>query len=229
MSVFMLRPGALAVATALALFAGASLATPAEAQSFLKNLARDAALRAAAAAVSGGAQAEEPADEADEDGEAAPAAQQEAAAAPTTPSTGPAPWPLNAGARNIKYPKDLTFAPEYEQQKKDFLEFSRVSCTACEGGRSYDAWAQQFIRTDGSWKAWEKMLGGLAVGESLTWQGSEAKGTITATGDTPINGWPCKQLKWTLKKPKASAERLGLVCFTHESSYSSKGTWTILL
>lgn len=228
MSVFVSRTAALSLSLSLAALAlGAG---PADAQGFLKNLAREAAYRAAAAAAAGGSQPPQPVEP--QDAQQAVAADDGGAGeaeAPATPSTGPAPWPLNAGARNIKYPKDLQFAPEYEQQKKDFVEWSKVRCTACEGGYSYDAWAPHFIRTDGSWKAWEKKLGELPVGQSLTWKGSQATGTITATSDTAINGWPCKQLKWTLKRPNESTERLGLVCFTFESSYSGKETWNILL
>lgn len=223
MSVFVSRPAALSLA-ALAL----CLAGPADAQSFLKNLAREAAYRAVTAAANPPAQEQAAvASDDDEDGGVAPGTTEAAPA--ETPTTGPAPWPLNAGARNIKYPKDLTFAPEYAAQKKAFEDFSKVSCDDCEGGYSYDAWATHFIRTDGSWKAWEKKLGELPVGQSLTWKGSQSNGTITAIGDTPVNGWPCKQLKWTLKKPTATVERLGLVCFTYESSYSGKETWNILL
>src|SRR5690349_14812183 len=116
MSAFVSRP-VLPLAAALAL----SLAAPADAQSFLKNLAREAAYRAATAAAAGGSS--QPAQQqqqvaSNDDGGGAPPAPAAEPEAPATPSTGPAPWPLNAGARNIKYPKDLQFAPEYAAQKK---------------------------------------------------------------------------------------------------------------
>lgn len=207
MSLFVFRPAGLSLA-ALALVA----ASPAQAQGFLKNLAREAAYRAA---VNGSTQPPQPqgqvavasaadASGGDGAGEAEPAA---AAAA-----AGPAPWPTNLGSREAISPGRLTFSPELEAQKKAFLEFSKVPCTACEGGHSYDAWAQHFIRLDGSWKAWEKKVGALGMGQSVTWQGSRSKGAITVVGEAPVGAWPCKQLKWTLTRPDAKAERLGLIC-----------------
>jgi hypothetical protein len=205
-----------------------ALAGPAAAQGgFLKNLAR----QAAAAAIQNAAQGPQ--------GQAAAApgeaAQAEAAqprphadAEQPAPSSGPAPWPTNVGARTVRYPSDLTFSPELEAQKKAFLEFSRVSCTACEGGRSYDAWAQHFVRLDGSYNAWEKKLGGLALGEAITWKGQQSTGTITVVSEEPVNGWPCKQLKWTLKKPTASAERPGLICSAKASSHAGSDSWSIV-
>lgn len=217
----------LAVLVAAAALAGA-VAGPAHAQSFLKNLAREAAVRAAAAAAAGSSNN-------------SPSTQAPAAAAPThaggdpqeaepaadTPSDGPAPWPVNAGARGVQYPSQLRFSTDLQAQKKAFEDFSKVSCDDCEGGYAYDAWAQHFVRLDGSYKAWEKKLGGLAMGETLSWQGSQSKGAITVVGEQSINGWPCKQLKWTLTKPRANAERPGLICFAKESSYSGSPSWNI--
>lgn len=209
MSAFVSRPAALSVA-ALVL----CLAAPAQAQSFLKNLAREAALRAAAAAANGSAQAAQAQPVAAPDGgggsveggDAASEAPAEAAA------TGPTPWPNNLGARDATSPSRLTFSAELEAEKAAFLEFSKVPCTACEGGRSYDAWAQHFIRLDGSWKAWEKKVGALEMGQSVTWQGQKSKGAITVVGETPVGAWPCKQLRWTLTRPGEKAERPGLIC-----------------
>jgi len=205
-----------------------ALAGPAAAQSgFLKNLARQAAAAAIQnAAQSSQGQAAAAPDEAAQ-AEAAPPTQDAATEQPTATS-GPAPWPTNVGARTVRYPSDLKFSPELEAQKAAFLEFSRVSCTACEGGRSYDAWAQHFVRLDGSYKAWEKKLGGLAVGEAVTWKGQQSTGAITVVSEAPVNGWPCKQLKWTLKKPTASAERPGLICSAKASSYAGSDSWSIV-
>jgi hypothetical protein len=206
----------------------ATLAGPAAAQGgFLKNLAR----QAAAAAIQNAAQppqghaAAAPGEEAQ-----AEAAQptQYAAAERTAATSGPAPWPINVGARTVKYPSDLDFSAELEADKEAFLEFSRVSCTACEGGRSYDAWAQHFVRLDGSYNAWEKKLGALAMGEAITWKGQQSTGSITVVSEEPVNGWPCKQLKWTLKKPTASAERPGLICNAKASAYAGSDSWTIV-
>ncbi|TAJ72537.1 MAG: hypothetical protein EPO51_10615 [Phenylobacterium sp.] len=202
-----------------------ALAGPAAAQSgFLKNLAR----QAAAAAIQNAATPPTPAAAAG--GEA-----QEEAAQPTqdaqtdqaAATSGPAPWPTNAGARTVRYPSDLDFSPELEAGKKAFVEFSKVRCSDCEGGYSYDAWAQQMVRLDGSYKAWEKKLGGMALGETLSWKGAQSKGLITVMSEEPVNGWPCKQLKWELDKPGAHAERPGLICYAKESSYSGSDSWNI--
>jgi len=211
------------------LAAGLSLAAanPAAAQNaFLKNLAR----QAAAAAIQNAAQ--KPAQEqpqaaaaAGEDASPAPVAQY-AAAEQTPVTTGPAPWPVNVGSRAVKYPSDLDFSPELEAQKKAFLEFSKVRCNDCEGGYSYDAWVQHHIRLDGSYKAWEKKVGALAMGEKITWKGSQSNGVITVVGEEPVNGWQCKQLKWELKKGQASAERPGLFCSGKAGAYDGSASWT---
>jgi len=208
----------------LAAAVAAALGPPAAAQGgFLKNLAR----QAAAAAIQNAAQQPQPTQGADapaqEQGEA-PA--QDAATEQTAPSSGPAPWPMNVGARTVKYPSNLDFSPELEAQKKAFVEFSKVSCSDCEGGYDYDAWARHFFTLDGSYKAWEKKIGGLAMGETITWKGAKSTGSITVVGEEPVNGWPCKQLKWELKKPQASAERPGLFCYGKENSYSGSDSWT---
>lgn len=202
-----------------------ALAGPAIAQSgFLKNLAR----QAAAAAIQNAAQPQQPAAPAagEDPGQADAQPAQDAEAAPAAQTSGPAPWPVNVGARTVKYPSDLDFSPELEAQKKAFVEFSKVRCSDCEGGYSYDAWAQHFIRLDGSYNAWAKKIGGLALGETLTWKGSVSAGSITVVSEEPVNGWPCKQIKWELKNPKASAERPGLFCHGKASSYAGSDSWT---
>jgi hypothetical protein len=128
----------------------------------------------------------------------------------------------------VRYPSDLDFSPELEADKKAFVEFSKVKCGDCEGGYSFDAWAQQMIRLDGSYKAWEKKLGGLALNETIAWKGSQSTGAITVVSEEPVNGWPCKQLKWALKKGQASAERPGLICFGKASAYDGSDSWTIV-
>jgi hypothetical protein len=139
-----------------------------------------------------------------------------------------APWPNNVGARTVKFPSDLDFSPELEAQKKAFVEFSKVKCGDCEGGYGYDAWAQQIVRLDGSYKAWEKKLGGLAMGEKLSWKGVQSTGSITVVGEEAVNGWQCKQLKWELKKGQAGAERPGLICFGKAGPYDGSDSWTIV-
>lgn len=200
-------PAAVAGLAAVLAFASAG---PAAAQSLLKSLARAAAQQAVVAAAD-----RTPAEQAASDAPASRPARDEtrpADPAAASPSTGPAPWPSNVGAPSVKNPMHLKFSDELEGQKKAFLEFSKVRCSDCEGGYGYDAWAQHFVRLDGSWKAWEKKLGALAMGETLSWQGSASKGAITVVGEEPVNGWPCKQLRWTLTRPDARAERPGLIC-----------------
>lgn len=205
MSAFVSRPIALSAAALVLCFAA-----PAQAQSFLKNLAREAALRAAAAAASGSAQTAQAQPVAAPEGGGGSVEGGEGPA--ESAATGPTPWPNNLGARDATSPGRLTFSAELEAEKAAFLEFSKVPCTACEGGRSYDAWAQHFIRLDGSWKAWEKKVGALEMGQSVTWQGQKSKGAITVVGETPVGAWPCKQLRWTLTRPGEKAERPGLIC-----------------
>jgi hypothetical protein len=221
---------ALPLTTLVALVLTAGAASPAAAQSLLKQLAREAALRAAAGAV---APDQTPATEsvAGTAQSSARSAESPGAGQDTTESgapieSGPAPWPINAGASNVRAPGQLKFSADLEKQKADFIEWSRVSCTACEGGRSYDAWAQHFIRTDGSWRAWEKMLGALAVGESVTWQGRSANGRIKVVRETPIAPWACKQLEWSLTRGSESVSRPGLICRGHGDDRSGSTTWT---
>ncbi|MEW5684681.1 MAG: hypothetical protein AB1942_07170 [Pseudomonadota bacterium] len=225
MSAFASRTAAVSLAATLAV----CLAGPAAAQSFLKSLAREAAQRAAAAAIAGSAnkgqqqsQQQDTTASDDDGGGSAPAPQAEAVEEATS---GPAPWPVNAGSAKVKYPGELKFSAELEQQKKDFVEWSKVRCNDCEGGYHYDAWAQHFIRTDGSWNAWEKKLGAMAMGESVTWKGNKANGSITVVGETPIKDWSCKQLEWKLVRGAESVTRPGLVCMTYGSSYSGSQTW----
>ncbi|PZQ63219.1 MAG: hypothetical protein DI570_09925 [Phenylobacterium zucineum] len=228
MSAFASRPAAVSLAATLAF----CLAGPADAQSFLKSLAREAAQRAAAAAIAGSAnQAQQPAQqqqavsEDDDSGGSAPSRQAESVEVATT---GPAPWPSNAGSASVKGPRQLQFSAELEQQKKDFVEWSKVRCSDCEGGYSYDAWAQHFVRLDGSWKAWEKKLGALAMGESVTWQGSTSKGQIKVVGETPIRDWPCKQLEWSLTRGTEKLTRPGLICAAPEGA-SGAMSWNVIL
>lgn len=208
--------------------AALALAGPAAAQGgFLKNLAR----QAAAAAIQNAAQPQAqtapaaPAPAAEDGGQAEPP-QQYAAAEQTAATSGPAPWPANVGARTVKYPADLDFSPELEAQKKAFVEFSKVSCNDCEGGYGYDAWVRHFISLDGSYKAWEKKVGGLAVGDTIAWKGAKSNGVITVVSEEPVNGWQCKQLRWELKKGQESAERPGLFCYGKASAYDGSDSWT---
>jgi hypothetical protein len=209
------------IAATLAAGLSLALAGTAAAQSgFLKSLAR----QAAAAAIQNSAQAQAQ-DQSAPQAQDGPSAEQ-AEAEPAPAASGPAPWPINVGARTVKFPSDLDFSPELEAQKKAFVEFSKVRCSDCEGGYSFDAWVQHFISLDGSYKAWEKKVGGLAMGETISWKGSQAAGSLTVVGEQPVGGWQCKQLKWELKKPQASAERPGLFCYGKAGPYDGADSWT---
>ncbi|MNQ23398.1 hypothetical protein D3C85_365610 [compost metagenome] len=145
------------------------------------------------------------------------------APAPRGAAAGAAPWPVNAGA-GVSRPGKLEFSAADEARKAAFDAFGRVQCTACEGGRSYDSWAQQRFNLRGQ-GAWERKLGELGRVEAITWQGVEAHGRITVVGETPVGGFRCKQLKWELFKGTATAQRDGLVCFGLSSDYSASESW----
>lgn len=200
-----------------------TLCSPAAAQGgFLKNLAR----QAAAAAIQNAATPRPQDAAAPSSQDAAPADDVAEDVAPEQVATsGPAPWPLNVGARSVTSPTQLEFSPETQAAKKAFVEFSKVRCNDCEGGYSYDAWAQHHVKVGYEYNAFHNKIGGLAMGQSVTWTGSAAVGSITVVGETPIRGWRCKQLKWELKKGAARAERPGLYCVSPSSVGSAKEQW----
>jgi hypothetical protein len=227
-------------------------ATPVSAQSFLENFAKRAteqAVASAAARLESAARraastaaekamsapaAERAADSGAEEtvltpkpragrAERAPAGTESPASAPASlPSTGPAPWPLNAG--KVTYPSDLEFSSELKAQADAFKEFGRVKCTGCEGGYTFDSWAQQAFNLRG-YNAWEKKVGALALGEKLEWNGAESKGRLTVVSETPVGGLPCKQLKWELTKASSRAERPGLFCFGKQNQFAGSDSW----
>ncbi|RAK65378.1 hypothetical protein [Phenylobacterium kunshanense] len=189
--------------------------------SFLKNLAR----QAAAAAIQNAAQAPAQAG-ATPDAESAPVeASGDQPPAEEAPATGPAPWPVNLGSRSVTSPMRLEFSPETKAAKDAFLEFSKVRCNDCEGGYAYDAWAQHHVKVGYEYNAFHNKVGGLAMGQSITWTGAAATGSITVVGETPIKGWRCKQLKWELKKGTQRAERPGLYCVSPSSAGTAKENW----
>lgn len=199
-----------------------TLCSPAAAQGgFLKNLAR----QAAAAAIQNAATPRPQDAAAPSSQDAAPADEVAEDVAPEQVATsGPAP-PLNVGARSVTSPTQLEFSPETQAAKKAFVEFSKVRCNDCEGGYAYDAWAQHHVKVGYEYNAFHNKIGGLAMGQSVTWTGSAAVGSITVVGETPIRGWRCKQLKWELKKGAARAERPGLYCVSPSSVGSAKEQW----
>jgi hypothetical protein len=145
-------------------------------------------------------------------------------AAPAPPSA-PAPWPINAGSPDVQRPGELEFSAETKALATAFDAFGRVSCSSCEGGRSYDSWARKSLNLGREFGAWEKKLGGLALGQTLDWTGVESTGRITVVSETPVGGFRCKQLKWELFKGSARAERPGLVCFGYSGSYAGSESW----
>ncbi|MBP7704401.1 MAG: hypothetical protein KA105_03815 [Caulobacter sp.] len=237
---------ALTGAAALALVAG-----PALADGWLESVARQAAGRAVANGVAdaatrdrkpgkGESRRETPAAEAppapvaasdpnvsNEDPFAEPGV-----AAPTAPAAAVANGgdgglqPVN-GDQMLARPGQMAFDPSVAAAKERFVEFSRYSCTACEGGRGYDAWARQSLNLGGGYNAFEKKLGSLATGQFVAWKGIEADGRITVVGEATVAGFQCKQLKWELKKRKtgASASRDGLLCLGKSGDYAASDSW----
>lgn len=155
---------------------------------------------------------------------AAPDRAAAAAAVQASPS-GPAPWPVNVGSPDVKRPGDLEFSAETKALATAFDAFGRVSCSSCEGGRSYDSWARKSLGISSERNAWETKLGSLGLGETLNWTGVESKGRITVVGETPVGGFRCKQLKWELFKGSARAERPGLVCFGYSGPFAASESW----
>ncbi|MBT9469535.1 MAG: hypothetical protein V4514_04295 [Pseudomonadota bacterium] len=180
------------------------LASPAGAQAWLEGLARSAvegvAREAVGRAVSGAAQ---------------PA---------STPGAAPAPSKAAAKTSEIVRPSDLPKPAGAAEKKQAYEDFSRYSCSDCEGGRGYDAWARQILGQTG-WNKWESKVGALAVGETLTWQGVKANGVLKVVSEDPVGGFPCKQIHYRLIKGAASAERDGLFCFGRSGPYSGSDTW----
>jgi len=166
-------------------------------------------------------------------GEARPAqprAQARIADSPAPAAAGPEPWPVNAGARTVAIPHDLDFSPELEAKKKAFVEFSKVRCTSCEGGYSFDAWANLILGVT-DLRAWHKRIGETAVGGTLTWRGDASDGTLTVLSDAQVGPFPCKQIRYSLvrRSDKASAERPGLLCFGKASAYAGSPSWVEVL
>lgn len=194
----MIRKFALAV-TILPILAG-----PADAQAWLEGLARTAIEGVAREAV----------------GRAASTAGRPA----TTPADAPVPSKRAAKISEVGRPSDLPKPANAAEEKQAYEDFSRYSCSDCEGGRGYDAWARQILGQTG-WNKWESKVGALAVGETLTWQGVKANGVLKVVSEDPVGGFPCKQIHYRLTKGSASAERDGLFCFGRSGPYSGSDTW----
>ncbi|UGQ47084.1 hypothetical protein [Massilia endophytica] len=138
-------------------------------------------------------------------------------------------WPENSGCDVAKF-ADYKFEAA-KKKKQEFVNASAVSCSDCEGGKAYDAWAQHAIGKSGvSSDKFTEMLVALKPGESIKWKGSKFSGTIVLSGEQAIGSFPCKQFHWTLKDKanKVAAEREGLYC-EWQGGYSASAKWQEVL
>lgn len=137
-------------------------------------------------------------------------------------------WPEESACDYYKF-SDLKFDVA-RAQKKAFEDASKVPCSDCEGGYSFDAWAHFFLVKGGnSHEKFTPMLIALEPGQSLSWKGARYSGTVQATGDHPIGPYPCRQYHWTLKSGKEIvAEREGLYCEV-KGEYAASASWREVL
>jgi len=121
----------------------------------------------------------------------------------------------------------MTVPQEMLERKRAFEQFSRVECGSCEGGYSFDAWAQQAFHSEirGEYNGWARKLGNLGIGESLSWTGAESQGTLTAVAEETVEGFRCRRLRYRLVRGGVSAERDGLVCWGRLNQYAGSDTW----
>lgn len=191
-----------------------SMSAPASAQSFLDGLARRAADRLAAAAaerVESAVSGENPgsADRRD-DGRSEVQAGRVADTAPArAASRGPAPWPLNPD--DASYTGDLEFDPADEARAAGLHEFAKVRCMDCEGGYSFDSWITHHTGMEVDEVA--AHIGGLAVGESLSWTGIEASGRLEIVSETPVGPFACKQARMVMTRGEQTYAAPRLYCF----------------
>lgn len=207
----------------------------ADAQSFIENLAKRAVDRAASAVA---AHVEQSAHTGTEPQTAEAASPETSLSEPpqvsvrssgrksTRPTpAGPAPWPLNVG--DAAYTGDWEFDPVYEARRKALTEFSKVRCTGCEGGYSYDSWINHHLK-DKDPDGVPAMIGRMTVGEALFWTGVEASGRLEVIGDASVGAFPCKQVKITMTRGMESAEALGLYCKGKTHQYDA-AAWAEVL
>ena len=193
-------------------------AQPAEAQSLFKRLT-------GAAAQTILSKAPKPEDLAGQVISAATAAKGKRAAPDAAEAPAPEPQPAKP-ALKARFPSDIKPSSDVAAQKQRFVEFSRYSCSDCEGGRGYDAWARQFLNLTGN-RAWEEKVGALGTGEAIEWQGKESDGALTALAETTVEGLRCKPVRWVLlhRSDQRTAEREGLFCFGRPSRYVTAESW----
>ena len=132
-------------------------------------------------------------------------------------------------ARSGSYarPGLMPIAAEIKDRKRAFDEFGKVRCSSCEGGYSYDSWANHFFHSElrGEPNGWAKKLAAMQVGEELNWQGNESYGTIAMRSQEQVNGFDCKTYSWSLEKGASSAQRDGLICWGKASDFSASDSW----
>ncbi len=154
-----------------------------------------------------------------------PSTSGQSSTAASAATAGPEPWPTNVGSRSIATPYDFQFSPELEAGPKALREFSKVRCNNCEGGYSFDAWANLILGL--KLQDWHNKIGESTVGTTLSWRGDESDGKVTVVGDAQVGPYPCKQVRYTLvrRSDKSSAERPGLFCFGKASSFAGSPSW----
>lgn len=211
----------LLLATALAAPLIWSTVTPVAAQSFLEGLARRAVERTvdAAADRAAGGERREAAPGAERGSPSGPAARGSAAV-----SSGPAPWPTNAG--RATYTGDLEFSAEDQARADGLSDFAKVRCSDCEGGYSYDNWITH--QRDMTVDQVAAHVGGLAIGETLTWTGAEASGVLEVVSEAPVGAFQCKQVRIVMTRGQATYETPGLYCFGKSHQYA-KEMWVKVL
>lgn len=202
----MTRPALIASAALIAF-----VATPAAAQSLFESLARSAAETVVRSAVTSALSSPRSASAAQDGGR-----NQAAAAAETAPASKPA----KVAKVNVR---DLA-PPTAAADKKALDEFSRYRCNDCEGGWAYDSWARHGLNLVGYNKL-ENKIGGLEVGQSVSWKGSVANGEGIVTAEVEKSGFKCKQVTWRMTKGKEQAEREGLFCVVLMGEAPGTPTW----
>lgn len=225
-------PRVLTPASLTILLCLSAAATPSTAESFLERMARQAAETAARKAtdkimngdVSDAAKPKKAEDDPQVGQVLKPKPRAANASAPA-----PAPPPIAAAPpkTQISAPGKIVISADIKAQKEAFDEFGRVSCNDCEGGRSYDSWAQRFFGGElaGEYNGWAKKLGNLKVGDRLTWRGQQSRGSLTVISETPVDGFRCKQITYRLDKGSTQAERPGLVCWGKLNEYAASDSW----
>lgn len=153
------------------------------------------------------------------------------------PPVGPRPgdfkpevlWPEETQCSYYKF-ADLKFDAARELKKK-FENASKVPCSDCEGGYSFDAWAHfSVVKGGNSKEKFDEMLVALKPGQHIDWKGAKFQGEVIQSGEQPVAGFPCKQFHWVLKNKSGNpvAEREGMYC-EYKEEYSTKAKWHEIL